>query len=226
MLYAIIGKFNDISAGSVRGNGKTCGVTHLIYQDYKDGYDIYTNYYTTFSELITINSLLDLFNKGKINHAVVVIDEVQKYLNNSGVSVATRKQIVSNFLAQSRKIDTDIYITTQRYKQIHVELRDQIDKLILAIKFHYKITKKGKVKLTNICKIDKCKEKHMILLYSISDDILLPYVINPEITGKYYNTNEVVTDEYNEDKDMMKKTLTKKIISQMSIEELKTALKT
>jgi len=226
MLYGIIGRYNDITAGSVRGNGKTCATTYLSYIDYKDGNDIYTNYHTSFSTYITINELMELFHTGKIINATVVIDEIQKFLNNSGVSVYVRTEIINSFIAQSRKIETDIYFTVQRYKQIHPELRDQCDKILITIKFHYTKNKKGKIELTEICKKDnKCREKHIILLYSLSDDEFLSYVIYPEITGKYYNTNEVIYDKFDESKNFMSKALLKKQINKMSIEELEKALK-
>lgn len=220
-LIAIVGRTDNSKAGTIRGNGKTCAAVFLARIDYKNGRKIYTNFKTTFSSPYKINDLIEMFKDSKLHNVTVIIDEMQKYLNNSGIKVQTRKELITNFIAQSRKEKIDIIITTQRYKQIHVELRDQIDKVLLAEKYHYQKNKKS-FKLLNRCKKDDCDLPHVIILHNESDCCYLSCLIDACEIGKMYNTNEIVLDDYNlhEEKTVMKKELQRRKIKMMSIEQL------
>ena len=200
MLIAIVGRYNDIIAGSVRGNGKTMSAVYLAHQDFLAGRKIYTNFYTTFSETYKINDLIELFENNELQDATVIIDEAQKYLNNSGVKVATRKRIVGSFIAQTRKRNIDVILTTQRFSQLHKELREQTDIVLLSCKYHYD---KKTQKIGELCLKDNCQKDHAIKIYSIN---AMPpgfvkidgksIILNPITIGQYYDSNEIVLDDY------------------------------
>lgn len=200
MLYAIVGRYYDTVGGSVRGNGKTLAAVYFAYQDYKAGRDIYTNFYTSFSTLYKINDLIELFENEQLENATVIMDEAQKYLNNSGVKVAVRSQIVGSFIAQTRKKNVDVILTTQRFGQLHKELREQVDIVLISCKYHYD---EKEQKLTDVCLKDNCTRRHGIKVYSVN---ALPpqfvkqngrdIILNPEVIGQYYNSNEIVLDNY------------------------------
>lgn len=192
MLIAIVGTYNDLKTGSIRGNGKTLSAVYLAYNSYKEGKKVYTNFYTTFSEMVTLNDLVELFKDKKLTNTIVIIDEAQLYLMNSGVKASTLKEVINLFIAQTRKQNVDIIVTTQRYKNLHVQLRTQIDDILIPIKYH--LNKKGG--LTEICNNDACKKQHAICILNLNTNEFLPYILNPNIIGKLYNSEEIILDEF------------------------------
>ena len=191
MLIAICGRYLNVLSSSIRGNGKTLSAVYLAKMEHDKGRKIYTNFYTSFSQMYHMNDLIQMFADDKLHDVVVIIDEAQIYLNNSGVSVKTRKDLITHFIAQTRKADIDIILTTQRFMQLHKELREQTDIILLASKYHY--NEKG---LTDICKIDNCKRQHAVRLFNLNTSSYLPYVLDCEKIGKLYNSNEIVLDDY------------------------------
>lgn len=193
MLIAICGRYLNVLGSSVRGNGKTLSAVFLAKMEYDKGKKIYTNFYTTFSEQYKMSDLIEMFSDGKIKDVLVIVDEGQIYLNNTGVSVKTRKALITNFIAQTRKSNIDVIITTQRFMQLHKELREQTDVILLASKYHY-----DKHGLTSMCKIDNCTRKHAVRLFNMNTSSYLPYVLDCEEIGKLYNSNEIVLDNFEE----------------------------
>ena len=175
----------------MRGNGKTLSAVYLAYMEFQKGKKIYTNFYTTFSTMYKMNDLIQMFSDNKLHDCLVIIDEGQVYLNNSGVSVKTRKSLITNFIAQTRKADIDIIITTQRFMQLHKELREQTDVILLATKYHY-----NKHCLTEVCKVDNCQKDHAVRLFNMNTGLYLPYILDCKEIGKLYNSNEIVLDSY------------------------------
>jgi hypothetical protein len=210
MLIAIVGRYENVLAGSIRGNGKTISAVYLAYLDYLNGRKIYTNFKTTFSETYKINDLLTLFKDEKLEDVTVIIDEAQIYLNNCGVKVAVRREIIQKFIAQSRKSNIDIIVTTQRFLQLHKELREQTDIILVSIKYHYD---KENNKILEICGRDNCKKDHVIRIVSLNknpvdyirDENNKIITLNPEIIGQMYNTNEIVLDNFEIQKPEKKK---------------------
>lgn len=197
MLIAICGRVDNLKSGSIRGNGKTLTAVYLAYLDYLSGRKIYTNFHTEFSENFKLSEILDKFNDGCLNNSTIVIDEAQIYLNNSGVSVKTRKAIITLFIAQSRKKNVDIIITTQRFKQIHKELREQVDKILITTKHHFIIDEKTNNPIIyENCDRDNCDKEHVIRIYNVYDDVFYSALLNCQEIGKLYNTDEVVIDDY------------------------------
>ena len=191
MLIAICGRYLNIRGSSMRGNGKTLSAVFLAKMEHDNGKTVYTNFYTNFSIMYKMADLLELFNDEKLHDVVVIIDEAQIYLNNSGVSVATRRAIITKFIAQTRKSNVDIIITSQRFMQLHKELREQCDVILLAHKYHYNTHA-----LTEICHNDNCTRPHAVRLFNLNTGKFLPYVLDCAEIGKLYNSNEIVLDTY------------------------------
>ena len=138
-----------------------------------------------------MKDLIEMFSDGKLQDVLVIVDEAQVYLNNSGVSVKVRKNLITNFIAQTRKANIDVILTTQRFMQLHKELREQTDVILLAAKYHY-----NKHCITDICKVDNCQKDHVVRLFNMNTGQYLPYVLNCKEIGKLYNSNEIVLDNY------------------------------
>ena len=191
MLIAICGRYLNVLGSSMRGNGKTLSAVYLAYLEFQKGKKIYTNFYTSFSTMYKMNDLIQVFGDNRLHDCLVIIDEGQVYLNNSGVSVKTRKSLITNFIAQTRKADIDIIITTQRFMQLHKELREQTDVILLATKYHY-----NKHCLTEVCKVDNCTKDHAVRLFNMNTGQYLPYILDCKEIGKLYNSNEIVLDTF------------------------------
>ena len=182
--------------GSIRGNGKTLTATFLAYQAYQQGTKIYTNYYTTFSTLASLNDLVTLFKDDKLENVLIVLDEAQVYLMNSGVKTKTLRNVINLFIAQTRKRNVDIIVTTQRYKNLHKQLRVQCDEIYIPLKYH--LLPKGVV--GSLCTSDSCPKQHVIRVMDARTQLFSPAVLYPEKIGKLYNSDEIVFDTYiNED---------------------------
>lgn len=192
MLIAICGTYTDVRYGSIRGNGKTLSATFLGYQAYKDGRKVYTNYYTTFSEMVTLNELLTLFKDGELDNVLVILDEAQVYLMNTGVKAKTLKEIINLFIAQTRKRNVDIIVTTQRYKNLHRQLRVQCDLVLIPLKYH--LNESGR--MSDLCTRDNCDKSHVVIIYNAITQEFLKSVLYPEEIGKLFNSDEIVFDEF------------------------------
>lgn len=191
MLIAICGRYLNVLGSSIRGNGKTLSAVFLAHNEYKKGRTIYTNFKTSFSIMYRMNDLITMFNDGKLNNVLVIIDEAQIYLNNSGISVKARKAMITNFIAQTRKSNVDVILTSQRFMQLHKELREQCDIILIASKYHYNTHG-----ITGLCTVDNCRRKHCVRLFSMNSSSFLPYVLDCEKIGALYDSNEIILDNY------------------------------
>lgn len=191
MLIAICGRYLNVLSTSMRGNGKTLSAVFFAKNEHDKGREIYTNFYTSFSKLYKMNDLIDMFSNGGLSNVLVVIDEAQIYLNNSGISVKARKAMITNFIAQTRKSNVDVILTTQRFMQLHKELREQCDVILLASKYHF--NSRG---ITDACTVDNCTRPHVVRLFNLNTSKYLPYVLDCQKIGELYNSNEIVLDNY------------------------------
>lgn len=193
MLIAICGRYLNVLGSSMRGNGKTLSAVYFAKLEHDKGKKVFTNFYTSFSTMYKMKDLIEMFSDGKLQDVLVIVDEAQVYLNNSGVSVKVRKNLITNFIAQTRKANIDVILTTQRFMQLHKELREQTDVILLASKYHY-----DKHGLTSVCKVDNCTKSHAVRLFNMNTSSYLPIVLDCEEIGKLYNSNEIVLDNYEE----------------------------
>lgn len=187
MIYGIVGTIDDYSTGgSIRGNGKTMAMTYYGYQAHKNGHTIYSNYYTNFSTIITLNELMDIFTNKNLSNTTVLLDEIQVYLPNQGVKRGILQDLIGRFISQTRKREIDIFYTTQRFKNLNNQLRIHTDEILLPVKTH----EDGKQ-----CASDKCKKDHYIHIFSqYSDDAIT--ILSAANVGKLYNSNEIIFDTY------------------------------
>ena len=192
MLIAIVGTYNDVKTGSIRGNGKTMSAVFLAYKDHLEGKKVYANFNTTFGYTTTLNELTELFRDEKLSNTTIIIDEAQVYLSNAGTKAKTLKEIINLFIAQTRKRNINIILTSQRFLNLHKQLRIQCDIILIPTKHH--LDKNGQ--LSEICIKDNCKKDHAILIYNVNQDCYLQYILNPIEIGKLYNSNEIVLDTY------------------------------
>ncbi len=187
MIIAMVGTFDDTCFGSIRGNGKSMSMVYFGYQSFKEGKQVYSNFKTSFSTLVTLNELLDLFNNQSLQNTIVLLDEAQVYLPNTGVKKGVINDIIGRFISQSRKRGIDIYLSTQRYGNLNNQLRLHIDEILLPIKCHEDGTQ---------CFKDTCKLPHFIHVYSTKNDKKPLVVLDAAKVGKLYDTNEIIFDSY------------------------------
>lgn len=195
MLYAFVGTFDDSYRYGLRGNGKTLSMTYYLYQDYLNGKNIFTNYKTTFSEVMTTQEIIEfILSLDDLTNISIAIDEIQKIMNSIGTSAKDVK-FIENFISQSRKRKTDIYYATQRFKNVHNRIRVQTDTILQPVKRHYtKIN--NQIYLGEICVLDNCDMQHIIEVRCEFPHLLKPinYLLCDKV-GCLYNTDEIVKEE-------------------------------
>lgn len=197
-IFAAVGTYDDtLHAGmSIRGNGKTLTITYYGYQEHLAGKEVYSNFKTSFSKLFTMNELIEMFKDNKLSNVVILIDEAQVYLNNMGVKKAVINNLIGLFIAQTRKRNVDIYLTTQRFNNLHNQLRLHTDVILLPVKTHAN---------GDICRKDTCTKHHYIHVFLSNEDEEL-VCLDASTVGKLYNSNEIVLDSfYLEDEKPKKK---------------------
>jgi hypothetical protein len=200
VIYGIVGTVDDFSTGgSIRGNGKTNTMTYYGYQEYKQGKTVYSNYKTTFSQIVNLNDLMIIFKDKNLSNTTILLDEIQVYLPNQGVKKGIITDLIGKFVSQTRKREIDIFYTTQRFLNLNNQLRIHTDEIFLPVKTH----RDGKQ-----CSSDKCKKEHFIHVFSqYSDDAIA--VLNAQKVGQLYNSNEIIFDTYISEEEQQK-ALTKK----------------
>ncbi len=186
MIYAIVGTYDDTHYGSIRGNGKTNTMVYFGYQAHKEGKSVYSNIKTEFSKTFTLNEIIDMFKNQGLSNSVIMLDEAQVYLSNTGEKASVIRELINLFIAQTRKRGVDIYLTTQRYSNLHKQLRVQVDEILIPLKFHAD---------GSICYLDNCKKPHYIHVFrpGKEDPVI---VLDATAVGQLYDSNEIVLDFY------------------------------
>jgi len=192
MLMAIIAILDDeITDLCARGNGKTCALTFYLYLYHLRGYQVWTNYYTTFSDKVCgfqemIDTIREMRKNGNNTKVVFGVTEIQDLINSMGSKV---EQIlfVDSFVNQMRKLDIDCLFDTQVFKNLNIRLRRQTENIRICFKKHLN----GKD-----CNFDRCDKKHYIDIYSYK-----PWRngrrrrIKAYEVGKMYNSKEIIIDK-------------------------------
>lgn len=160
-------------------------MTVLGYQSYlSEDKDAISNYQTEFSRTVPTEEIGELIIAEDIRDSVIMITEMQLYLNSLGVNTKRLHKFIGEVVAQSRKRDVDIFYDSQRYTDIHPRLRVQTDRAFLPRKFHLD---------GSSCGLDRCKKEHIIKLYQHDpferDPILM---LRANIAGQLYDSNEIV----------------------------------
>jgi hypothetical protein len=195
---AFVGCYDDESEAPISGTGKTLSMTGFGYLDSLSGKQVWSNYYTTFSdeiigfqamidkiknELKPLQSYKDVFERPGL---VLLVTEMQEILNSCG-SEQNKILFVDAFAHQLRKYGVDIYYDTQRFLNVQKRLRAHTDTILLPFKRH--LDKRP-------CYSTQCLEPHLIDVYSIKPDRRDPIIrFIASNVGKKYNTYQVVKDK-------------------------------
>jgi len=196
MIIGICGEYNDtIENPLLAGCGKSNTMTYFLLRD-KYGNEhktIFTNYYTTFSdEILTSQEIIESFLQSKLNNTSIGIDEIDKVLGSFG---SKQKNIAygEKLFSQGRRRNTDIYITWQRYMDLHIRIRAFLEVILIPIKVHRDYSE---------CHSHRCNREHLVLVYSSKPFRKNPILcINVAAVGKYYDTNQIVNEDRIKDPD-------------------------
>jgi hypothetical protein len=198
MFTAFIGLDDDEETElCIRGNGKTCSMTFYLFLYFLDNYEVWTNYFTTFSTLKGFQQMItdlreirkdeDLRKvpKDKRRKIVFGVTEMQDLINSMG-STVEQTLFVDSFTNQMRKLDADCLYDTQIFKNVHIRLRRHTENKRIPFKFHLDGSE---------CNFDRCEKKHFIKIYSLK-----PFKkgmirkIKAWEVGKLYNSKEMIED--------------------------------
>ena len=186
MIHGIVGEYNDyIENPMICGCGKTLTATYYLHQDkYLEYRNIYTNYFTSFSDdVLTTQEIIDLFLESKLTECSIGIDEIDKIFNSYGSSQKVIK-FGEKLVSQGRKHGVDVYLTWQRFKDLHIRIRAFLEVILIPVKIHADYSE---------CRNHRCSKEHYILVHSSK-----PFREKPikklvfEEVGKLYNTNQII----------------------------------
>lgn len=193
MFMAFVGLIDDeFTELCIRGNGKTCSMTYYLFWYKTRGKQIWTNYYTTFSDKVIgfqemINTLKQMKeNKEKIN-VILGVTEMQELINSVG-SKTEQLLFVDSFTSQMRKLNCDCLYDTQILKNINIRLRRHTENIRIPMKRHLN---------EDLCNFDRCTKKHYIDIYTYKP-VFNKYPIKrikAWQVGKLYNTMDTVIDK-------------------------------
>lgn len=201
MFMAFVGMLdNEYTENCIRGNGKTCSMVFYLYLYYLQGYEVWTNFYTTFSKVKgfqqMINDLRKLRAENKNYKIVLGVSEMQDLINSVG-STTEQTKFVSSFANQIRKLDVDCLYDAQILKNVHIGLRRHTEHIRIPFKYH----KDGME-----CNFDRCDKDHIIEVFSQK-----PFKkkavkrIRAWIVGQLYDSKEMIYDVLEIPKDDKKK---------------------
>lgn len=112
-----------------RGCGKTLSLVAEALEFHKKGWDIISNFKTSFSTKVSDEFILGLDKKSTIKNCVILIDELQIFFDSRTWS--HNKSIkFSNFIQQIRKRNIILMGTTQYVDTVEKRIRQHIDILI------------------------------------------------------------------------------------------------
>ncbi|HAX17998.1 MAG TPA: hypothetical protein DCY00_05320 [Actinobacteria bacterium] len=197
---AFVGCYDIEGDTPISGTGKTLSMTGFGYLDSIGGAEIWSNYWTSFSdEIIGFQAMINKIRKerqiiknyedaSKRQRLVLLVTEMQEILNSCGSS-NNQVLFVDSFAHQLRKYGVDLYYDTQRFKNIQIRLRTHTDTILLPFKRH--LNKKA-------CYSTQCMEPHLIDVYSLKPEREKPIIrFIASTLGKKYNTYQVVYDKLN-----------------------------
>lgn len=185
-----VGTFDDDVSDPIRGNGKSMAMTYYArVMKEKHGYEVYTNYKTTFSDYMSVDEMIQLFlDRGKtFHHVVFCIDEIGEYVDSHGG--ANNKQIKAfmSMVKQLRKRWSHLYWTNQRYLDVAKQIRIQTEEIYRPVKTHPDRRR---------CPRDICPNAHLIWVFRVRPPHPKPdVVLNARVVGELYDTEEIILDQ-------------------------------
>jgi hypothetical protein len=185
MIYAYIASIFRDEFVPLRGTGKTLSMTYFLYQGFKQGKRVITNYFTPFSEMMNITDIIVGILDGTITEAEIGLTEFQHTLDNLGHK-QFKKRIWRLVSSQSRKLGLNFYLDTQILRQIDNDARDHVDRIIRPEKHHLN---------GSLCLHDQCEKLHRIYVYFEKPKIEEPlFILIAENVGKLYDTKKITID--------------------------------
>lgn len=196
MITAIVGTYDRDydEEGSSRGAGKTTTMIYYLDADKDEGRHIFTNFYCSFATVLPAQKIIDEILSNQelyLREGVSVgLTEMSTVLNSLG---STPKQILflNYWAGQTRKLNCDLYWDIQRYEDANNRLRSATDNVLKPKKYHYEDNKH--------CRIDRCLKHHYVKIFSEKPYKMYPLtgneVIDTWLTGKMYDTNQLIFDE-------------------------------
>ena len=152
-----------------KGSGKTLTMVKDAYNYKSDGYEVYSNFKTSFTQPISNKDLMKLDKNSHIKDCVLLIDELQ-VLFDSRRSMKKENMNFSNFLQQIRKRNIILLGSTQYSSTVDVRFRQHVD--ILVKPMFYKDYNVVEVKYVDLNSTDEDKfEPDSITLVYIADDV-------------------------------------------------------
>lgn len=111
-----------------QGSGKTCMITKLCYDNYREGIKVYSNYgllklpYTK----ITLSGLLDILDHDDkaLNDSIILLDELHIYLDSLDFMRKNNRRL-QIFFSQLRKRNILLLGTTQYIMNVDIRIRRQ-----------------------------------------------------------------------------------------------------
>lgn len=192
MIHCFCGMYGSEESKCIRGNGKTLSLTGYLWLLHLSGYEIYTNYYTDFSEKIDsaqniITYLQDNQSENEDKQIAVGFTEFHNVINSIG-STAKQIKFIDLFASQIRKLNCDALYDTQRFMNMNNRLRYHTDYIWLPEKRHPEDL--------SLCNNDRCILEHDIYVYRYYPNYSNRWIrkFNASIIGRHYNTKQIVYD--------------------------------
>jgi hypothetical protein len=168
-------------------------MTYYLFRDYQEKRRCIANYPTAFAEFMNVTDIIIGVLKEEIHDTTIALTEFQQIMDELG-HPQLAKRIFRTIISQSRKLENDLFIDTQIFKQSVNDMRDHVDRIFIPRKFHLN----GKE-----CIKDRCDyPRHRIQIYCRQ-----PYVGNQdtgelfpirrlksENVGKLYDTKKITID--------------------------------
>lgn len=165
-----------------RGDGKTCLTTHLLYEAFINGNDIFSNYKLTFIDddhYISFEEMSKLPNYLKDGY--VGMDEIQMAMDSRNFLSDGNKKL-TKLVTQIRKRGLTLIYTTQRLGMADLRLRQQTDYLFFPEK-QKPFTKDG-VLIDSLFKVTVQEVK--------SGRVLKPFYYDAHKYYDMYDTSEII----------------------------------
>jgi hypothetical protein len=183
-----VGTFNDDVTDPIRGNGKSMAMTWHAHRKSLEGYEVYTNYKTTFSTQITVDEMIEMFMKrgATFHHVLFCVDEIGEYIDSHGGNTKEVRSFMG-MVKQLRKRWSDMSWTNQRYADVSKQVRIQTEEVYKPVKTHLDRRR---------CSLDVCPKPHLIWLWRVRPPYPRPLcIINASGVGTLYNTEEIIIDK-------------------------------
>ena len=126
MIHLVLGR---------QGSGKTLFLVRQAWLYHKQGKKIYSNVKLNFPfEQLDYKDIIEC----KYHDAVILLDEIAQLLPSRRSMKSSSVKIVDGFLSMARKLNVDIWGTTQTPRKVDVRFREEADYIYFCDKFAYR----------------------------------------------------------------------------------------